>query len=95
MWKTVIAGLLVVTSAPVASAAPEQVPHVVASHYLGLGDGIGFEQAKAHLCELAGMGGELAADPQFRDRGHHAEAGAGEQEHRRREVPRHHAVHAR
>lgn len=67
MWKTVIASLLLVTSAPVASASPEQVPHVVASDHRGLGDGIGFGQARAHLCDLAGMFAELAADPQFRD----------------------------
>ncbi|GGU60527.1 penicillin acylase family protein [Lentzea flava] len=68
MLKTVIASLLLVTSAPVAvSAAPEQVPHVVASNYRDLGDGIGFGQAKAHLCELAGMFTGYAADPQFRD----------------------------
>lgn len=68
MWKTVIASLLLVTSAPVASAAgPEQVPHVIASHHRGLGDGIGFGQAKAHLCEIAGMFAGYAADPQFQD----------------------------
>ncbi|SEQ60153.1 penicillin acylase family protein [Lentzea albida] len=68
MWKTVIASLLLVTSAPVASAAgPEQVPHVVAAHYRGLGDGIGFGQARAHLCDLARMFTGYAADPQFRD----------------------------
>lgn len=50
-----------------ASASPGQVPHVVASNHRGLGDGIGYGQAKAHLCELAGMFDELAADPQFRD----------------------------
>jgi acyl-homoserine-lactone acylase len=66
--KTVIASLLLVTSAPVASAAgPEQVPHVVASHHRGLGDGIGFGQARSHLCEIAGMFARYAADPQFRD----------------------------
>ncbi|MEV6236315.1 penicillin acylase family protein [Lentzea sp. NPDC051838] len=67
MWKTVIASLLLVTSAPVASAGPEQVPHVVASDYRGLGDGIGYGQAKARLCDLAKQFTEFAADPQFRD----------------------------
>ncbi|MGI5506020.1 penicillin acylase family protein [Lentzea sp. CA-135723] len=68
MWKTVIASLLLVTSAPVASAAgPEQVPHVVAAHHRGLGDGIGYGQAKAHLCDLAKLFTDFAADPQFRD----------------------------
>ncbi|MET9229437.1 penicillin acylase family protein [Lentzea sp. NPDC003310] len=68
MLKTVIASLLLVTSAPLAPAAgPEQVPHVVASHHRGLGDGIGFGQAKSHLCEISGMFARYAADPQFRD----------------------------
>ncbi|WP_394616843.1 penicillin acylase family protein [Lentzea sp. JNUCC 0626] len=68
MWKTVIASLLLVTSTPVASAAgPERVPHVVAAHHRGLGDGIGYGQAKAHLCDLAKLFAEFAADPQFRD----------------------------
>jgi len=65
--KTVIASLLLVTSAPIVPAAPAQVPHVVAANYRGLGDGIGFGQARAHLCDLAKLFADFSADPQFQD----------------------------